>query len=407
MKIAYFDCFSGISGDMTLGALLDAGCNLAEIESLLRRLPVSGWTITSEKVVRRGFRATRVKVEFTDPQRHRSLSTILQLIESAGLPLPVAETASSIFRRLGRAEALVHGSPIEKVHFHEVGAVDAIVDIVGSAAGFEQLGIEEFVCSPLNVGGGRVDTQHGNLPVPAPATAELLRGAPTYSSGIQRELVTPTGAAIAATVASRFGPQPAMTVAAIGLGAGSAELAEQPNVLRLFVGESVSRGEDATPGEAVPMGAPLDEDIIVLEANLDDMNPQVYGYFAERALEAGALDVFSIPVQMKKNRPGQLVTVLCKPADREKFSDLLFRETTTLGVRQSSVRRRTLQRESISVETSLGSVRMKVARLNGHVLNAAPEYEDCHRLAAERGVPLKQVLAEAAFQFQKLSGARK
>jgi pyridinium-3,5-bisthiocarboxylic acid mononucleotide nickel chelatase len=397
MKIAYFDCFSGISGDMTLGALVDAGCNLAEMEAHLRRLPVPGWKISSEKVVRRGFRATQVKVESSDPQRHRSLNEILQLIERAGLPGAISERASNIFRRLGQAEALVHGVAIEKVHFHEVGAVDAIVDIVGAAAGFEQLGVEEFFCSALNVGGGRVDTQHGNLPVPAPATAELLRGAPTYSNGIQRELVTPTGAAIVAAVASKFGPQPEMTVAAIGLGAGSAELAEQPNVLRLFVGETAVRRDDAT----------LDEDIIVLEANLDDMSPQVYGYFADRALEAGALDVFSIPVQMKKNRPGQLVTVLCKPADREKFSDLLFRETTTLGVRQSSVNRRTLQRESIAVETSLGPIRMKIARLNGHILNVAPEYEDCQKIAAERGLPLKQVLAEAAFQFQKLNGAMK
>jgi pyridinium-3,5-bisthiocarboxylic acid mononucleotide nickel chelatase len=397
MKIAYFDCFSGISGDMTLGALVDAGCNLAEMETHLRRLPVPGWKISAEKVVRRGFRATQVKVESSDPQRHRALSEILKLIERAGLLLPIAEKASRIFRRLGEAEALVHGVPIDKVHFHEVGAVDAIVDIVGAAAGFEQLGIEEFFCSALNVGGGRVNTQHGNLPVPAPATAELLRGAPTYSNGIQRELVTPTGAAIVASLASQFGPQPEMTVAAIGLGAGSAELAEQPNVLRLFVGESAARRDDAT----------LDEDLLVLEANLDDMSPQVYGYFAERALEAGALDVFSIPVQMKKNRPGQLVTVLCKPADREKLSDLLFRETTTLGVRQSSVKRRTLQREIIAVETSLGSIRMKVARLNGHILNVAPEYEDCQKIAAERGVPLKQVLGEATFQFQKLNGAIK
>ncbi|HEX4642199.1 MAG TPA: nickel pincer cofactor biosynthesis protein LarC [Candidatus Acidoferrales bacterium] len=402
MKIAYFDCFSGISGDMTLGALVDAGCNLAEIESHLRRLPVSGWNITAEKVSRRGFRATHVKVESSDPQRHRSLSTILELIDRARLPSAIAERASRIFRRLGEAEALVHGAPIEKVHFHEVGAVDAIVDIVGAAAGFEQLGIQDFFCSALNVGGGRVNTQHGNLPVPAPATAELLRGAPTYSTGIQRELVTPTGAAIITTVASQFGAQPPMTVAAIGLGAGSAELSEQPNVLRLFLGESAALGASAPE-----LDGAIEEAVIVLEANLDDMNPQVYGYFAELALEAGALDVFSVPVQMKKNRAGQLVTVLCKPADREKLAGLFFRETTTLGVRQSSVRRRTLQRESVTVETSLGPVRMKVARLNGHVLNVAPEYEDCRKIAADRAVPLKQVLAEAAFQFHKLNGSAK
>ena len=387
---------------MTLGALVDAGCNLAEMETHLRRLPVPGWKISAEKVVRRGFRATQVKVESSDPQRHRSLSAILELIERAELPQGIAEKASRIFQRLGKAEALVHGVPIEKVHFHEVGAVDAIVDIVGAAAGFEQLGIEDFFCSALNVGGGRVETQHGSLPVPAPATAELLRGAPTYSNGIQRELVTPTGAAIVATLASRFGPQPGMTVAAIGLGAGSAELAEQPNVLRLFVGEAVTRVDNSSINNATP-----DEDILVLEANLDDMSPQVYGYFAERALEAGALDVFSIPVHMKKNRPGQLITVLCKPGEEGKFSELLFRETTTLGVRQSSVQRRTLQRESIAVETSVGSIRMKIARLNGHILNVAPEYVDCETAAAEHGVPLKQVLAEAMFQFQKLNGAIK
>jgi pyridinium-3,5-bisthiocarboxylic acid mononucleotide nickel chelatase len=398
MKIAYLDCFSGISGDMTLGALVDAGCPLGEIEAQLRRLPVPGWTISAEKVVRRGFRATQVKVVSSDPQRHRSLSEILQLIERAQLPQPVSDRASSIFTRLGQAEALVHGVPVEKVHFHEVGAVDAIVDIVGAAAGFALLGIEEFFCSPLNVGGGRVQSAHGSLPVPAPATAELLRGAPTYSSGIQRELVTPTGAAIVATTAREFGPQPEMTVAAIGLGAGSNDLAEQANVLRLFVGEAAA----ACAGEAG-----LEENIVVLEANLDDMSPQIYGFFAERALQAGALDVFSIPVQMKKNRPGQLITVLCKPADREKFTELLFRETTTLGVRQSSVTRRTLQRESIAVETSLGPIRMKIARFHGQILNVAPEYEDCQKVAAERGVPLKQVLAEAAFQFQKLNGAVK
>jgi uncharacterized protein (DUF111 family) len=221
--------------------------------------------------------------------------------------------------------------------------------------------------------------------------------APTYSNGIQRELVTPTGAAIVTTRASRFGPQPVMTVTAIGLGAGSAELAEQPNVHRLFIGEAAACGADLRANDTA-----LDEDIIVLEANLDDMSPQVYGYF-----EVGALDVFSIPVQMKKNPPGQLVTVLCQPADRERLSDLLFREMTTLGVRQSNIKRRTLQRESVAVQTSFGSIRMKIARLNGHILNVSPEYEDCQKVAAARGVRLKQVLAEATFQFQKLNGAIK
>jgi uncharacterized protein (TIGR00299 family) protein len=397
MKIAYFDCFSGISGDMVLGALLHAGCELASLEAELRRLSLTGWKISAEKVRRGALMATRVKVEAGEHHHHRSLGTILQLIDQASLPPRVADRARRIFSRLGEAEARVHDVPVEKVHFHEVGAVDAIVDIVGACIGFELLGVEEFFCSALNLGGGRVETQHGTLPVPAPATAELLRGAPAYSTGIQRELVTPTGAAIASTLASRFGALPPMTVAAIGYGAGTAELREQPNVLRLFVGESAAR-EAAAPG---------DDTIVVLEANLDDMNPQIYGYFVERALQAGALDVFATPVQMKKNRPGQLVTLLCESAAAERLTDLLFRETTTIGVRSYTARRRTLQRESIPVETSLGRIRMKVSRLNGHILNVAPEYEDCQQVAAERGVPLKQVLAEAAFQFQKLRGTEK
>jgi uncharacterized protein (TIGR00299 family) protein len=390
MKIAYFDCFSGISGDMVLGALVDAGCEFEHLQAELRRLPVSDWKISASKVPRGELAATHIKVESGEHHPHRSLATILEMIGKAGLSPRVAERAAKIFRRLGEAEARIHNVPVEKVHFHEVGAVDAIVDIVGACVGFERLGLEEFACSALNVGGGWVESQHGKLPVPAPATAELLRGAATYSTGINRELVTPTGAAIASTLVRQFGPMPAMTVAAIGYGAGSADLTEQPNVLRLFVGESAEK--------PVSTG---DEVVAVIEANLDDMNPQIYGYFVEKALEAVALDVFATPVQMKKNRPGQLLTVLCRPEARQRLEELIFRETTTIGVRSYEAHRRTLARESVPVQTVLGVVRMKVSRLNGHVLNAAPEYEDCQRIAAERGVPLKQVFAEAAFEFQK------
>jgi uncharacterized protein (TIGR00299 family) protein len=397
MKTAYFDCFSGISGDMVLGALVDAGCNLAQIEAELRRLPISGWKISAEKVRRGGLAATRVLVETSEHHHHRSLSTILNLIQQAGLPPRVVERASNIFTRLGEAEARMHGVPIEKVHFHEVGAVDAIVDIVGASIGFELLGIEECVCSRLNVGGGVVKAQHGNLPVPAPATAELLRGAPTYSNGILHELVTPTGAAIVSTLASGFGTQPAMSVDAIGYGAGATELAEQPNVLRILIGESATEEK----------GALQEGTIVVLEANIDDMNPQLYGYFAERALEAGALDVFSTPIQMKKNRPGQLITVFCDPAKREELTELIFRETTTIGVRHSVIERNTLQRESILVKTNLGSVAVKVARLNGKILNAVPEYEECRKFAMERSLPLKEVIGQVMFEFQKLQGSSK
>ena len=393
MNIAYFDCFSGISGDMVLGALVDAGCDLAQLEAQLRRIPISGWKISAEKVSRKGLAATRVHVECAEQHHHRSLSIILKLIQDAGLSEIVTSRASRIFQRLGEAEARVHGEPIEKIHFHEVGAVDAIVDIVGAAIGFELLGIDEFACSALNVGGGRVETQHGTLPVPAPATADLLRDAPTYSTGIMRELVTPTGAAIASAAASHFGAQPAMKVRVIGYGAGAAELQEQANVLRLLLGEGISPQPDA--------GA-WNETAVVLETNLDDMNPQLLGYFVDRAFEAGALDVFFTPVQMKKNRPGQLVTVLCSPEKSETLTELIFRETTTLGVRRSNVQRRTLSRESVAVESKLGRVSVKIARHNGQILNAVPEYEDCRKIAAERAIPLKQVMAEVMCEFQKL-----
>ncbi len=391
MRIAYFDCFSGISGDMVLGALVDAGADLSRLEAQLRLLQLPGWKISAEKVRRQALFATQVKVESHEHHPHRGLSEILQMIDKAGLEPRAAQRASRIFQRLGEAEAKVHQIPIEKVHFHEVGAVDSIIDIVGAAAGFELLGVDEFACSSLDVGAGRIRTEHGVLPVPAPATAELLRDAPTYSSGIERELVTPTGAAIATTLATRFAEMPAMRLRAIGYGAGSADLAEQPNVLRLLIGEAISPER----------GAHRDPRVAVIEANLDDMSPQIYGYFVERALAAGALDVFSTPVQMKKNRPGQLVTLLCDPAVSDRLIDLVFRETTTIGVRTYEVRRRTLDRETIPVETPLGEIRVKVSRLNGTILNAAPEYEDCQRIAAQKGIPLKQVLAAASFHFQK------
>lgn len=379
---------------MVLGALIDVGCALAEIEGQLRRLQVPDWNISAQKTRRHGLAATHVVVQHSKNHAHRSLTTILQLIESANLPPRAAERARKIFRKLGESEARVHDVSIEKVHLHEVGAVDSIIDIVGAAIGLEILGIEAFSCAPLNVGGGSISTEHGILPVPAPATADLLSGVPTYSTGIQRELVTPTGAAIITTLASSFGPQPPMTTRAIGYGAGTAELAEQANVLRLLIGES------AIAKTVDPFGEPA----VVLEANLDDMNPQIYGYFAQCAFDAGALDVYSTPVQMKKNRPGQLISVVCKPELADRLTALLFRETTTLGVRRSNVQRQRLEREIVDVETSLGAVRMKVGRLNGCIMNAAPEYEDCRRIAELRGVPLKEVLAEAAFQFQRKGG---
>jgi len=376
---------------MVLGALADAGADLRAIEAELRKLGLEGWSISAEKVKRGAIFATQVKVASSEGHHHRGLSVILGRIDKAGLAPRAAERARRIFTRLAEAEAKVHNMPVEEVHFHEVGAVDSIVDIVGAAVGFELLGIDEFACSAMDVGAGQVKTAHGLLPVPAPATAELLRGAPMYTSGISRELVTPTGAAIATTLSSRYAQIPEMTLRAVGYGAGSADFTEKANVLRILIGENAT-------SEA---GEHWDAPVSVIETNLDDMSPQIYGYFVEKALAAGALDVFSTAVQMKKNRPGVLLTILCESAHTAKMMDLVFRETTTIGVRTYDVRRKVLDREIVRVETQFGEVRMKISRMNGSVLNATPEYDDCQRLAAEKGIPLKQVIAAASFEFQK------
>ena len=409
MKIAYFDCFSGISGDMTLGALVDAGCPVERLRDELRGLQVAGWELTAEKVWKNGMAATHVKVKTEDQSKHRSLVTILEILEKSQLEARVRERASAIFRELGEAEAAVHDVPVEKIHFHEVGAVDAIVDIVGACIGFQALGIEKFACSPLNVGGGTAKMAHGVLPVPAPATARLLTGRPTYSNGVQRELVTPTGAAIVATLCEAFGPQPGMMVSAIGYGAGTADLEGQPNVLRIMVGETVEdrKEKERAQTEVCATGAQagvrvlLDEEIAVIEANLDDMNPQIYGYFLEKALAAGALDVYTTPVQMKKNRPGTLLTVLCKPGDTNGLMELIFAETTTFGARTYRAQRRVLPREWVNVGTEFGEVRIKVSRVNGRILHVAPEFEDCKKLAAEKDVPLQRVIASALRSYEK------
>ena len=400
MKLAYFDCFSGISGDMTLGALVDAGCPVEYLRSELQSLDVPGWTLASEKVWKNGMAATFVKVQTDDRQKHRSLSTILDILQASKLVPQVRDRAAAIFQKLGQAESYVHDAPLEKIHFHEVGAVDAIVDIVGACLGFDALGIDKFSCSPLNVGGGTVKMAHGTLPVPAPATARLLQRIPTYSSGVQKELVTPTGAAIIATVCDSFGPQPAMSVSAIGYGAGTIDLEHQPNVVRMMIGEVAEKSAGAEIPSATPFG--FDEEIAVIEANLDDMNPQIYGHFQERALTQGALDVYTTPVQMKKNRPGTLLTVLCKAQDTQSLMDLIFAETTTIGARTYNAKRRVLPRETVTVTTTFGDVRMKVASVNGHIRQATPEYDDCRKLAVEKNVPLQTVISEAVKTYGAL-----
>jgi len=375
---------------MTLGALVDAGCPLEVLRSKLQALRVPGWEISAEKVWKNGMAATHVRVKTQDTQTHRSLTRIRGILEESALDSGVKQRAIAIFTKLGEAEAAVHDVPLEKIHFHEVGAVDAIVDIVGASIGFAELGIESFICSPLNVGGGTAKMAHGILPVPAPATARLLLGKPTYSNGLQKELVTPTGAAIVATLCEAFGPQPAMKVSAIGYGAGTADLENQPNVLRIMIGEVSDKAVDAHGGT-----------IRVLEANLDDMNPQIFGYLLEKALAAGALDVFATPIHMKKSRPATLVSILCKPEDESKFRAMLFAETTTLGVRSHLVERYALPREHVTVSTRFGEVRVKVSRTDGRIHHASPEFEDCRKLAEARNVPLQEVMEQAMLRFDE------
>ncbi len=383
MRIAYLDCFSGISGDMFLGALLDAEPSLAGVlEKTVAALDI-GARLETNRVVRGGISATKVNVLAGEHHHHRGLNDIRQIIARAEIADAAKSLATRIFEALGTAEAKIHDIPVERVHFHEVGAVDAIVDIVCAAVGSEALAVDEWVCSPLNVGGGAVDCAHGRFPIPAPATVELLRGAPVYSSGIEAELVTPTGAAIVSTVAKRFASFPSMKITGSGYGAGSHEFPGHANVLRLTLGEAAEKSEA------------LDESIVVLEATLDDMTAQVFGYVMERMLAEGALEVFSTPVQMKKSRPGMMLTVLARPEDASRLARLIFAETTTLGVRMREERRQVLPRQHLTVHTPWGEVRMKVASLNGTVANCAPEYEDCRRLAAEHRIPLKTVMQEA------------
>jgi uncharacterized protein (TIGR00299 family) protein len=438
MRIAYLECFSGMSGDMFLGALIDAGVPPRVLEDAVAALGVDA-RLGISRVVRSGISATKVNVwvdgekdlpreeywakqnvarapspphpdhdhehhdhkhssehearaEAPAPHGHshgRGLSEIREIIGKAGISDTARKTAIAIFEALGAAEAKIHATSIEKVHFHEVGAVDAMVDIVCAAVGAEALGVDKVICSPLNVGGGTVKCAHGTFPVPAPATVELLKDAPVYSSGLQAELVTPTGAAIVKTLAAGFSAFPEMRIEKSGYGAGSREFPGHPNVVRLTIGEAASVLAAKTASEIVT----------VLEANLDDLNPQVFGYVLDRLLEVGALDAFATPVQMKKNRPGTLLTVLCKPEDASKLTQLIFTETTTLGVRRRDEVRQSLARRWENVRTPWGEVRIKIASMNGTVTNYAPEYEDCRRIAAEYHVPLKTVMQEASREY--------
>jgi hypothetical protein len=396
-RLVYFDCASGASGDMLLGALVDLGLPLDTLQGELAKLPLPGYRLAAHKVHRAGLHATKVDVVLASDHEHghgqshehghehhhghsRGLLDILRLLDHSGLDGAVRDRAAACFRRLAEAEGEVHGVPPETVHFHEVGAVDSIVDVVGGVVGLSWLRADRFASSPLNVGTGTIAMAHGTYPVPPPATARLVRGVPVYGAG-EGELLTPTGALLVTSHAAAYGPLPALRIEAVGHGAGSRDTPGRPNVLRLIVGEESSEGTS--------------ERVLVLEAEIDDMLPQLYGPLLARLFDAGAKDAYLTPVQMKKNRPGTLVTAIAPPASRAAIEEVFFTETTTLGVRSQEWDRTTLEREVIAVETPYGAVGVKVGRRGGAVLNAQPEFEDCQRVATASGVPVKEVWAAA------------
>ena len=377
MKTLYFDCFAGASGDMILGALVAVGADPNALRDQLSLLNVDGFALEFETVNKSGISANYARVQTAHEHKHRHLSHIRQIIDDSKLSETVKQRAIAIFTRLAEAEAKVHNEPVEHVHFHEVGALDAIVDVVGAAICFDILGIERFVSSPIHVGSGFVEMAHGKFPVPPPAVAELLKNVPFYSTELKGELLTPTGAAIITEVCKEFGPIPQIKISATGYGAGTREYEKFPNVLRVMVGESVAAGTE--------------EKLWMIETNLDDISPQILGYVMDRAFELGARDCYFTPVHMKKNRPAVLLSVLCEAQEKESLMDLLFKETTTLGVRTYEVNRRALERKMIKVETAYGSIDVKVAILNGSVVNEMPEFEQCRVAAEKAGVPLMEV----------------
>jgi len=396
MRAVYFDCFAGVSGDMIIGAQLDLGVDLESLKQQLASLGLGGYEIKSRRVERSSIAAAKFDVEVDETaQPARSLADIRSIIVGSSATDHVKDQAIRVFERLAEAEARVHGTTPDKVHFHEVGAVDSIIDIVGAMIGFEVLGVERFFCSPLRLGSGSVETAHGRLPIPAPATAELLRGAPVYAGEIEGEFVTPTGAAIVATLCEEFGALPQMKIARVGYGAGSRDPKGFPNALRLMIGEIDEADETQTK-----VYATSDETIVVIETNIDDMSPQVYGFVMERAFALGALDVFMIPVQMKKDRPGVLLTVLCQRQTVDAMIEMLLAETTTLGIRYYEAKRRVLERTIEMVETQYGLVRIKVAHDGARTLHFQPEYEDCARLALEAKAPFLEVHAAAMAAYK-------
>jgi uncharacterized protein (TIGR00299 family) protein len=392
MKIAYFDCIAGASGDMILGALLDVGLPIEALRARLGDLDLVDFEVNASRVVKNGFSATKVDVIVTHAVPERHLAEIVSIIKKSRLPADLQEKAISIFDRLARTEAAIHGLPLDQVHLHELGGVDTIVDVVGALIGLDALGIQKVYASPLPLGRGFVTGAHGQIPLPAPATLALLQGIPVVGSPIEKELVTPTGAVLLSSLAASFGQIPPMTLQATGYGSGGWDL-PIPNLLRLLVGEQV------VPSQATT------ETLVLLATNIDDLNPQVYDFVMARLFAAGALDVTLSPLQMKKNRPAVQLQVLCQPSQADPLSAIIFSETSTLGIRKQFVERQALHRSIHVVETSYGPVRVKTAQIAADQVKATPEYDDCRRLAETHGVPLREVYqaAEIAIEMRRLT----
>jgi hypothetical protein len=388
MRIAYFDCFSGVSGDMILGALIDAGLDVHQLAGELRKLKISGFTLKTEKTMRKGISGTRFLVHTEDYHTERHLRDIEEIIDHSDLDDDIKASSKAIFNQLAHVEATIHNKNPEAVHFHEIGGLDSIIDIVGSLLGLKLLGIETVYISRIPVGAGFVECNHGTLPLPAPATLELLKGIPIHASGMEQELVTPTGIAILKHVAKSFGVIPEMKIQEIGYGAGSREM-NIPNLLRVWVGETSA--EDTYE----------EDEVILIESNIDDMNPEFFGYASEKLFKKGALDVFMIPIFMKKNRPGTLLSVLISPDKLDEMLSIIFAETTSLGMRIHRLVRKKLPRELLIVETTFGPVRVKVSKTGREITNISPEYEDCKEIAIKHGIPLKEVYEEATMAARK------
>jgi uncharacterized protein (TIGR00299 family) protein len=382
--------FSGVSGDMMIGALLDLGFSFDELKDKLEQLSLKGYRLSCQKCSRSGISAIKFDVEAEHSHHHRGFTDIRRMIESSSLSSWVKEKSIEAFRKLAEAEGKIHGLPPEKVHFHEVGAVDSIIDIVGTMIALESFMPVQIFSSPVNVGQGTLTCQHGVYPVPGPAAQELLRNIPVFTNEVTGELTTPTGATLLATLVDSFGSRPAMKISGAGYGAGSREISGNANVLRISLGEKIGEaGESVSP----------EEKVAVIDATIDDMSPQIYGYFQEKALSSGALDVFSTPIQMKKNRPAMKLTCVCAVADVDRIAALIFRETTTIGIRYTFAHRKTLDREFEKVETGYGPVTMKISLLNGEPVNFTPEFEDCRRLASEKNIALKEIQAAAVHAY--------